>query len=922
MTVRTGAPTRAREFGEELSPTAVWPMIGRERELAQLTRARHDERAHGAVISGPAGVGKSRLVLTGLDEAADDGWATALVRASAGLAALPLGSLRAALDVGPVVTDEAALAAGIEGALRSSAAGRPLMLLIDDAHLLDEASAGLVHSMAASGSAFVVATLRSGAPRPAALTAIWKDGLAERLELGDLDAAQTAALVRAVLPGEVEDTAVERLWQITEGNALYLREVILASTDSGALREIDGRWQWRGHWSAGGRLREVVAERLGGLDPDERATIEALAVGGPLTYEVLAGLTSDDAVARLETRGLISVDQSSGRVEIDIAHPVHAKVVRDEMPSLATRAVRRNLADALTRNGSIHESDRIRLACWSLEDGHDVDPVTLSLAADAALWHIGHAIADRLGEILPNNATARSIPPLSGSTAGLAVRLARAAWEAGGGIAAGAALATTLAWTGATDEAERVLAQLQEDAPPGDDRLRIALALARLRFWGQQRPDDAIAELMAADRGSRPDDDPVLREEVLIDQAGIDFNIGRPELGLDLIVMAAERRGLELHESPGAPTAAGCLTMLGREADALELIDLALTEAARPGWSDLAVPQLLLARVGALARMGELDEAAQLAESCRDIALGSESLDGAAIYGVSAGEVLLRQGRPASAARRFRDAAGLLAEVDVLRYRSWALSGLARARLMLGDEPGGAQALADAEALATMPRYFDCGLHLARAALAARQGRRREALEACRIGVEWAEEGELLVDQALILDAQRQIEPDDEVAEALAGLVPRTQSRLVVALARRARAGADRDPASLLEVSVELVGLSARLAAADAAAEAAAHWRHQGRTRDSQGAARRAIDLSTQCEGARTPALDRLGAPSILTRRELEVAHLAALGHPSKVIADRLGLSVRTVDSHLYRTYTKLGVTDRAALAGALGTIP
>ena len=64
------------------------------------------------------------------------------------------------------------------------------MLLIDDAHLLDEASAGLVHSMAASGSTFVLATLRSGEPQPAALTAIWKDGLAERLELDDLDAAR------------------------------------------------------------------------------------------------------------------------------------------------------------------------------------------------------------------------------------------------------------------------------------------------------------------------------------------------------------------------------------------------------------------------------------------------------------------------------------------------------------------------------------------------------------------------------------------------------------------------------------------------------------------------------------------------------------------------------------------------------------
>jgi DNA-binding CsgD family transcriptional regulator/tetratricopeptide (TPR) repeat protein len=895
-------------------------LIGRDRELAELRRALRDEDVRGIVISGPAGVGKSRLALTTLDEAAHDGWATAIVRASAGLAALPFGSLRIAVELDGVGADEAALASGIEAALRASAAGRPMLVMIDDAHLLDEASAGLVHSMVASGWAFVLATLRSGEPRPAALTAIWKDGFAERVELGVLDASQTAELVRAVLPGEVEDTAVERLWQISEGNALYLREVMLASQDSRALREVDGRWQWRGRWSAGGRLREVVAERLGGLDPDELATIEALAVGGALTYDVLAGLTSGDAVARLEARGLIRIDPSGVNDEIAIAHPVHAKVVRDEMPSLAARAVRHNLAEALSRNGTLRESDRIRLACWSLEDGHEVDPMTLSLAADAALWHIGHAIADRLGEILPNTPATRAAPPLSGSTAGLAVRLARAAWEGGGGIAAGAALATTLAWTGATDEAERVLAQLQEKAPPGDDQLRIALALARVRFWGQQRPDDAIAELDAADAGSGPDDDPRLREEVLIDHAGIELNVGRPARALELTQRAARQRGIQLHESAGAPCAAASLALLGRSADALELIDLALPESSAPGWSELAVPQLLLARVGALARMGDLDEATQLAEACRDIALGSESLDGAAIYGVSAGEVLLRQGRPASAARRFRDAAGLLAEVDVLRYRSWALSGLARARVMLGDELGGAQALADAEALAMMPRYFDCGLHLARATLAELQGRHGDALDACRVGSEWARTGGLLVDRALVLDAQRQIQADDGVAEELEELVPRTQSPLVRALARRARASAERDPDALLESSDQLAGLSARLAAADAAAEAAGHWRDLGRTRASRAAARRAIELATSCEGARTPAIDRLGAPAILTRRELEVAQLAAAGVSSRAIAERLALSVRTVESHLYRTYTKLGVTDRAGLADALGS--
>jgi DNA-binding NarL/FixJ family response regulator len=56
-----------------------------------------------------------------------------------------------------------------------------------------------------------------------------------------------------------------------------------------------------------------------------------------------------------------------------------------------------------------------------------------------------------------------------------------------------------------------------------------------------------------------------------------------------------------------------------------------------------------------------------------------------------------------------------------------------------------------------------------------------------------------------------------------------------------------------------------------------------------------------------------------LTTRELEVARLAARGLSSRAIAEELVLSVRTVESHLYRVYTKLDVSDRAELAALLG---
>ena len=55
-----------------------------------------------------------------------------------------------------------------------------------------------------------------------------------------------------------------------------------------------------------------------------------------------------------------------------------------------------------------------------------------------------------------------------------------------------------------------------------------------------------------------------------------------------------------------------------------------------------------------------------------------------------------------------------------------------------------------------------------------------------------------------------------------------------------------------------------------------------------------------------------------LTRRERDIAELAAAGESSKVIADRLYLSVRTVNNHLQNVYSKLGVSSRRQLVDAL----
>src|SRR6185312_4982687 len=90
-------------------------------------------------------------------------------------------------------------------------AGRPVVIAVDDAHLLDPLSAALVHHLARTRQSTVVGTIRSGAPLPDPLRALWIDDLVDRIDLGPMTAADTADLLQAVLGGPVERRSVERL---------------------------------------------------------------------------------------------------------------------------------------------------------------------------------------------------------------------------------------------------------------------------------------------------------------------------------------------------------------------------------------------------------------------------------------------------------------------------------------------------------------------------------------------------------------------------------------------------------------------------------------------------------------------------------------------------------------------------------------
>lgn len=148
-------------------------------------------------------------------------------------------------------------------------------------------------------------------------------------------------------------------------------------------------------------------------------------------------------------------------------------------------------------------------------------------------------------------------------------------------------------------------------------------------------------------------------------------------------------------------------------------------------------------------------------------------------------------------------------------------------------------------------------------------------------------------------------------ADALAGILPATASRLSLARAAGIRARSGGEPAELLAAAEDHLALGLPGPAAELAERAA----RPGADRSS---------LSVRAATVLAEARGRLGswavpaAPAVLTRRETEIARMAADGRTDREIADSLVVSVRTVESHLASAYRKLGIRSRRELAGAL----
>jgi DNA-binding NarL/FixJ family response regulator len=314
-------------------------------------------------------------------------------------------------------------------------------------------------------------------------------------------------------------------------------------------------------------------------------------------------------------------------------------------------------------------------------------------------------------------------------------------------------------------------------------------------------------------------------------------------------------------------------------------------------------PSLLkVARALALTALGRIPEAELLAHEGYAVAVREGDGAGWAFHCLALGRCTLDRGRVVDSLRWWREAAALFAAVNHPGAHRWALIGQVFAHALAGDAPAARAAHAEVLAVGPHPaRLNDSDL----VAVAASD----------RAGGHFGHELEALHDLARLGGASEARDRIHELADLVDG--PLARARVIHVDALVAGDGA------FLDAAVEaLAACGASLAAAEAAEEAAEAYGRGGDTRASTACRRRAAELRAECEGAATPGLARIDGLAPLTKREAEIARLAAMGLASKDIAAQLFVSVRTVDNHLARIYDKLGVAGRAGLADALKAAP
>jgi DNA-binding NarL/FixJ family response regulator len=854
-----------------------WPVVRRDSEYTAIQSALVEQTGVcGIVVIGDAGVGKTtlaRLVTQALPMRVQ--W----VAGTESARSIPLGVFAHLVGAATSRDPVAFLASARETIISEGHS----VIGVDDAHLLDQLSATLLHQLALDGSVRIVATVRSGERVPDAITSLWKDGYLQRLHLTPFTKEQCVGLIEQALGGRVEGLSADLMWDASGGNALFVRHLVEGALEAGTLRQVRGVWQLRGRTAVTSELASLLDTRVEQLREPVLHALRLLTFCEPLDLDTLSAIVGEEAIEEAEARGLIRIVDDHRGIDVRFNHPLFGEVIRRRLGMAASRRLRGELVRALKEQPLDSPADRIRLAELTIESDQ---------AADASLLV----------------AAARDAIALTNITLG--ERLARAAVNRGGGLDASELLARSLLWQGHAAEAEEALSAFDPDEMSELDLVRWGTARIANLHWsmGDAEGADDVLELLR-DRLTHP------QLRLLVDGVASASRLFEDQLA-EAVALSEQVLADPTASASAVQWAvfggALALSLMGRGDDVAAV-------AARGHAIETKVDGLLryltaFGEVRSLALAGEFDTAAAQSAGIVQISSAGQYLAWG-MANVLVGTVELARGRFADTVTRMEQTVAALTAESAASWSFPARLLLAQAYCALGGVGPGAKMVAELRTRSGRHvAVFGPQMRIAESWLAAAEGNVSSAIDLALDAARLAQEsGQRAIEMLALHDAVRF--GDDSCLQRLIDVAGDNGGRLAAAIAAHTKAVLDGDSSAIFEASQRFEQIGALLSAADAAAQAAAAFETEGDRRRTVEAAAAANRLAAECGGIRTPALGVAANPLPLTTREREIANLVAAGLSNKDIADRLTVSVRTVEGHLYRACIKLDITDREQLA-------
>ncbi len=341
---------------------------------AEAARARaYLDRTGSVLLSGPAGVGKTHLARVLAGPGAE--W----IAGTPAAAAIPFGAFARYLGgpwQGPGVAPAVVLRE-----LLSRFADIPATVVVDDAHLLDDGSAAVLHELTRTPGVRLIAVARDRVlpDLPCVrLSPLTSDGVADM-------AAELAG-------GALEPAAAAALYRLTGGNALACVELVASALADGVLRPGQRGWRWHDDGRAGG-VTQVLADRLAAVTPAEREALLVVALGEPVDADALGALCGPELVESMCERDWLHA--SAAGDEVWLPHPLYGEVLLAGAASVTLRRLRRALAAELTGDRHLLRRVTLRLAAADVPD----DAELLAAAAEALSRMDGTLAATLAGSV-------------------------------------------------------------------------------------------------------------------------------------------------------------------------------------------------------------------------------------------------------------------------------------------------------------------------------------------------------------------------------------------------------------------------------------------------------------------------------------------------------------------------------------------